>query len=345
MELRHLRYFVAVAEELNVRQAAKRLHVSQPPLSRQIHDLEDELETKLFDRSKQKLALTPAGECFLREARQILSHVQRAAQLAQATSRGEAGQLSIAIFPPIGGLFLPPAIRAFRKRFPVVDLTILNLLPHEQIAALMDRRIDMGFVPLPVVELNPAIEFEPVREVELMVALPPGHRLAKQHRLTLRKLAHEPFVMLSRSSAVLLHDWVSSLCREAGFEPQVVKLADGPTSILELVSSAWRSCRGYSRDFPRMWSSAHSRSPPQSSTCRSLGVATTNPHCSRRSWRFCGRESAKLAADTERGTETCSHAPRTRRDADHSGGLNRLSKREFLPVRDKDGLDCRGSCL
>ena len=239
MELRHLRYFVAVAEELNVRQAAKRLHVSQPPLSRQIHDLEDELGTMLFDRSKQKLALTPAGESFLREARQILSHVQRAAQLAQATSRGEAGQLSIAILPPIGGLFLPPAIRAFRKRFPVVDLTILNLPPHEQIAALMDRRIDMGFVPLPVVELNPAIEFEPVREVELMVALPPDHRLAKQHRLTLRKLAHEPFVMLKRSSAVLLHDWVSSLCREAGFEPQVVKLADGPTSILELVSSGF----------------------------------------------------------------------------------------------------------
>jgi DNA-binding transcriptional LysR family regulator len=238
MELRHLRYFVAVAEELNVRRAAKRLHVSQPPLSRQIHDLEDELGTKLFDRSKQKLVLTAAGECFLREARQILSHVQRAAQLAQATSRGEAGQLSIAILPPIGGLFLPPAIRAFRKRFPVVDLTILDLLPQEQIAALMDRRIDIGFVPLPVVELNPAIEFEPVREVELMVALPPDHRLAKQHRLTLRKLAHEPFVMLRRSSAVLLHGWVSSLCREAGFEPQI-KLADGPTSILELVSSGF----------------------------------------------------------------------------------------------------------
>src|SRR5438093_12013092 len=95
VELRHLRYFVAVAAELNVRRAAQRLHVSQPPLSRQIHDLEDELETKLFDRSKQKLALTLAGETFLKEARQILSLVQRAAQLAKAASRGEAGQLSV----------------------------------------------------------------------------------------------------------------------------------------------------------------------------------------------------------------------------------------------------------
>ncbi len=84
MELRHLRYFVAVADELNVRRAAQILHVSQPPLSRQIHDLEDELETKLFDRCKQKLALTPAGETFLKEARQILSQVQRAVQLAKA---------------------------------------------------------------------------------------------------------------------------------------------------------------------------------------------------------------------------------------------------------------------
>ena len=118
MELRHLRYFVAVAEQLNVRRAAQRLHLSQPPLSRQIHDLEDELRTKLFDRSKQRLALTPAGECFLKEARRILSQVQRAVQLAQATSRGEAGQLSIAILPPIGGLFLPPAIRVFANNSP-----------------------------------------------------------------------------------------------------------------------------------------------------------------------------------------------------------------------------------
>jgi DNA-binding transcriptional LysR family regulator len=96
MELRHLRYFVAVGEQLNFRRAALRLHVSQPPLSRQIHDLEDELGTKLFDRSNRKLALTAAGECFLKEARQILFHVERASQLAKAASRGEAGQLNLA---------------------------------------------------------------------------------------------------------------------------------------------------------------------------------------------------------------------------------------------------------
>ncbi len=239
MELRHLRYFVAVADEMNFRRAAQRLHVSQPPLSRQIHDLEDELETKLFDRSRQKLALTPAGETFLKEARQILSLVQRAAQLAKAASRGEAGQLSLAILPPIGGLFLPPAVRAFRERYPVVDLTILDLVPQEQITALLDRRIDLGFVPLPVINLVPDLEFEPVREVDLMVALPPGHRLAKRRQLTLQRLAREPFVMISRSSTALLHDWVLNLCREAGFEAQVIKQAEGPSSILELVSAGF----------------------------------------------------------------------------------------------------------
>ena len=239
MELRHLRYFVAVAEEMSVRRAALRLHVSQPPLSRQIHDLEEELGTKLFERNKQKLALTTAGETFLREAKQILSHAQRAAQLAKAASRGEAGQLRIAILPPIGGLFLPPAIRAFRGRYPVVDLTVLELSPREQIAALLDRRIDLGFVPLPVTNIVPELHYETVREIELLVALSPEHRLTKLSRLTLPKLAPESFVLIERSSAALLHDWTLNLCREAGFEPQVAKLADSPLGVLELVSSGF----------------------------------------------------------------------------------------------------------
>lgn len=239
MELRHLRYFVVVADELNVRRAAQRLHLSQPPLSRQIHDLEEEIGTPLFERRRQGLALTPAGETFLKEARQILSHAQGAARLALAASRGEAGQLSIAMLPPIGGLFLPPAIRAFRKRFPMVDVTILDMAPQQQVAALMDWQIDLGFVPLPLVNLPPDLQFEPVREVQLMVVLPPGHRLARQRQLTLRKLSQEPFVLLRRSSAALLHDWVLNLCREAGFEAVVAKQADSPLSTLELVSAGF----------------------------------------------------------------------------------------------------------
>jgi DNA-binding transcriptional LysR family regulator len=239
MELRHLRYFVVVAEELNVRRAAQRLHLSQPPLSRQIHDLEAELGTKLFSRHNRRLALTPAGECLSKEARQILAQVERAAQRAVTASRGEAGQLTIGFLPPIGGLFLPQAIREFRERFPKADLTIMDLAPQEQITALIEHRIDLGFVPLQVVERNPELEFEPVREVDLVVGLPPGHRLAKQQRLTLPKLAGESFVLLYRPSSAGGYDWIVELCRKAGFEPRVAKLADSPQGVLELVAAGF----------------------------------------------------------------------------------------------------------
>src|ERR1700680_3842603 len=130
MELRHLRYFVAVAEELNVRQAAARLHLSQPPLSRQIHDLEEEVGTKLFVRSQSGMQLTEAGRTFLTEARSILAQSQRAVQLAQAASRGEAGHLDIAYavegFEPV----LLRVIRLFRQLFPMVELGIReNAIP------------------------------------------------------------------------------------------------------------------------------------------------------------------------------------------------------------------------
>ena len=239
MELRHLRYFVGVAEELNVRRAAQRLHISQPPLSRQIHDLENELDVRLFERNAHGLALTSAGECFLNEARQILARVRQAAHLARAASRGEAGQLNISILPPLGGLFLPSAIRAFRKRLPMVDLTISELLPQDQIAALLDHRIDLGFLPSPTVDPGTELVFEAVREVELVVALPPDHPLTKLRRLTLRKLVAEPFVVVDRSVAALLHDRVGQLCRHAGFEPQIAKSANGVSSLLDLVSAGF----------------------------------------------------------------------------------------------------------
>ena len=171
---------------------------------------------------------------FLKEARQILSHVQRAARLALAASRGEAGQLSVAILPPIGGLFLPPAIREFREQFPVVDLTIVDLLPQEQITALMDRRIDIGFVPLPVVEMNPALEFEPVREVELMAALPPGHRLAKQRRLAnlLTKNQRVDLSLQERRTLTALRAEADRLMLQRAYASVLLKYRGHPVSHL-----------------------------------------------------------------------------------------------------------------
>ncbi len=236
MELRHLRYFVAVAEELNMRRAAERLHVSQPPLSRQIHDLESEMGTKLFLRTKQGVELTEAGRFFLKEARQILSQSQRAVQLAQAAGRGEAGHLDLAY----NAAFFDPAfaevMRLFRQRFPSVELRIRDLLTYQQIQELLERRIDLGYVGLRFNELEKELAFECVRKASLCVALPPGHRLTRQRRVPFRALAREQFVAPPRS-APAYRELLMRFCRNAGFTPEVIQEGNNAQCMLELVSA------------------------------------------------------------------------------------------------------------
>ena len=239
MELRHLRYFVAVAEELNVRQAATRLHLSQPPLSRQIHDLEEEVGTKLFVRSQSGMRLTEAGRTFLKEARSILAQSQRAVQLAQAASRGEAGRLDIAYavegFEPV----LLRVIRVFRRLFPMVELGIRELQYHQQVQELINRRIDLGYVGIRFPELESELVFECLRKTPFLVALPPGHPLAKQRRLRLSELANEKFISIRRTAAAY-HSRFVSHCRSAGFTPEIApEEADGALSLLGLVSAGF----------------------------------------------------------------------------------------------------------
>src|SRR6516164_7440045 len=143
MELRHLRYFLAVAEELHFGRAAARLHISQPPLSQQIRRLEDELGARLFRRTKRRVELTPAGQAFLTEARQTLAQAERAVRAAQ---RGELGELVVGYVTTASYEPLPDVIRGFRRRFPDVDLRLENLRSVQQRQALFDGRIDVGFV-------------------------------------------------------------------------------------------------------------------------------------------------------------------------------------------------------
>jgi DNA-binding transcriptional LysR family regulator len=239
MELRHLRYFVAVAEELNVRQAAIRLHLSQPPLTRQIHDLEDEVGTKLFVRSQSGMRLTEAGRTFLKEARLILAQSQRAVQLAQAASRGEAGHLDIAYaiegFEPV----LLRVTRLFRQLFPMVELGIRELQYHQQVQELINRRIDLGYVGIRFPELESELVFECLRKAPYLVALPPGHPLAKRRRLRLSELAKEKFISIRRTAAAY-HSGFVSHCRSAGFEPEIApEEGDGALSLLGLVSAGF----------------------------------------------------------------------------------------------------------
>jgi DNA-binding transcriptional LysR family regulator len=237
MELRHLRYFVAAAEELNFTRAAARLHVSQPPLSRQIQDLEQELGTALFDRNKKKLQLTPAGKSFLQHAKQILAQTERAARLARAVSQGTTGQLTVALLSPLGGLFASAAVRNFRQRFPLVDVTIIEMAPRRQIEALLENRIDVGFVAKCEAQFEKEVALEVIAEVGLVAALSPTHPLATSRRISFQKLANESFVFFTRSSAPATHDWLRDLCRINGVEPRIAKECDQAQAILDSIAA------------------------------------------------------------------------------------------------------------
>jgi DNA-binding transcriptional LysR family regulator len=231
MELRHLRYFVAVAEELNVRRAAERLHVSQPPLSRQIHDLEEEIGAQLFLRGKRGMQLTEAGRFLLEEARQILGHSERAIRLTNAASRGEAGRLSIAYSAAIFDPVFSRAARIFRQRFPLVELAMGELSFSTQLQALLDKQLDMG----PQHPDNELI-FECIRRVDTCIALPSDHPLAKRRHLKLRDLAGEPFIF-PRQSMSTFRAWLLEMCQSAGFTPKIVQEADNAMGIMGLVAA------------------------------------------------------------------------------------------------------------
>jgi DNA-binding transcriptional LysR family regulator len=237
VELRHLRYFIAAAEELNISRAAARLQMSQPPLSRQIHDLENEIGTPLFDRSNKKLALTPAGAYFLREAKRILAQTQRATRTAKATGLGQAGQITVAFLSPLGGMFLPQAMRAFQRKFPLVDVNVVEMVPREQLEAVLNNAVYLALIPGFEIESADGLDSEPVMEVECRLALASDHPLSKLRRVPLARLEHERFVMLKRSAAPAMYDFLVRLCRSAGFEPIVLRQSDRAQSILDLVAA------------------------------------------------------------------------------------------------------------
>ena len=182
MELRHLRYFVAVAEELHFGHAASRLNTSQPSLSQQIRDLERELKVDLFLRTKRHVALTPAGQRFLQEARGILSSAERAAGLAREAARGESRKLAIGISPETDWLFLGKVLRLFAEHAPSVDVVFQNLTPEAQVDALRAGHLDVGFVGLPL-EAEGMVT-ETTGRARLVVALPEKHPMARKNDLS-----------------------------------------------------------------------------------------------------------------------------------------------------------------
>lgn len=233
-ELRVLRYFVAVAEELHFGRAAERVLVTQPALSRQIADLEEQLGVGLFRRTSRSVRLTDAGAALLVEARRALAQAERAVEAARRAGRGEVGRVRVGFLASACNSVLPPVVAQFRVRFPAVTLDLEGLLDGEQLRRVAEGELDVGFVRTP--PADPALPSEVVLREPLAVALPVGHRLAGATELELRALAEEPFILWPRAEATESYDSILAACREAGFSPQIaLHLADAP-AILGMVA-------------------------------------------------------------------------------------------------------------
>jgi DNA-binding transcriptional LysR family regulator len=233
LELRHLRYFTALAEELHFGRAAERLHISQPPLSQQIAQLEKQLGVRLLTRTSRSVELTDAGRLFLDEARRTLAQAEHAKHVAERAGRGDLGQLAVGLLAACG--VIPRAVRRFIRRYPGVQLTLKVMSSAEQLAALAQGRLDVGFVHLPA-----GAEALAVEEVEghvLVAALPSGHRLARQPSISWGALAGESFIGFPRASAPAAYDAIVSRLREAGFHPNVVHRTDSMLARLRLVGA------------------------------------------------------------------------------------------------------------
>ena len=239
MDLKQLRYFVAVAEERHITRAAERLGMQQPPLSRQISLLERELDILLFRRKPRGVELTEAGAVLFDEARALLDRLGHALDTTRRTARGERGQLSVGIAPtaPFHPL-VPRVIRDFRERFPLVSLTLDEGLSDEVIGRLRDERMDVAFVRNAVIRVEGLVVHALLRE-PMIAALPSNHPAAREGRckpLALKKLADDPFVLIGPPGTGL-HDETIAACRDAGFSPGIAQLAPRITSTLGLVAA------------------------------------------------------------------------------------------------------------
>jgi len=230
VELRHLRYFVEVAELRHFGRAAASLHMAQPPLSQQVRQLEAELGVELLHRTTRRVDLTDAGAAFLQRAREILAAVDAASAEAQRIGAGLEGRLVVGCVGSATYSLLPSLARTLREELPAVDFSFRGeMLVPDQAAALLAGEIDLALLRPPVD--NPGLMLTPLRRERLIVALPDSHRLARRKRLRVADLRDEDFIVHPGRGRSVMSGLVLALCREAGFEPRV-RQEVGETSTL-----------------------------------------------------------------------------------------------------------------
>lgn len=239
MELRHLRYFVAVAEELNFTRAAEKLRLAQPSLTRQIHNLEQELGVRLLDRGRNQVSLTEEGKSFLVDARRLVALSLESVKAVQRFSRGETSQLNLGYLFKFNFDLLPATLTTFYQTCPEISVNLFDMSPAEQLRALEARKIDLGFVGLrpPAASKNmAALAWECVARHDVVVVLPAQHALAKKSKIKITDLKLLFFVAMSEQTHPGSRDWLSGVCREAGFTPRILQDVDLESGIMTFVA-------------------------------------------------------------------------------------------------------------
>jgi LysR family transcriptional regulator, benzoate and cis,cis-muconate-responsive activator of ben and cat genes len=236
MELRHLRYFIAVGEELSFTRAAERLHIAQPPLSQQIRQLEEELGVTLFERGTRPLRLTEAGQTLLDRSRGLLASLGPIVDEVRRVGRGQLGKLAIGFAGSAMFLPLPEAIVAFRQDFPGVEITLDEMLASEIADGLRKRRINIGFAR-PGLASEEGFAQRVLLQEPYVAALPAGHAFASRGEISLGELADEPFILYPVQPGPSVTDLIIAACQHSGFSPRIAQEAMHLQTVISLVAA------------------------------------------------------------------------------------------------------------
>ena len=237
MELRHLRYFVAAAEAENVSRAALKLHVSQPALSRQISDLEDELGFALFERSAKSVHLTEAGRTFLAEAKGVLQRAEDAVRVAREIANGGRGEIHVGYAPSPTVRILPPTLRTFQTESPNVRVKLHDLSTEELIAGVREGKLTIAFMVRPGRALLRGLHFEELTRETLCLAVPPHHPFARLRSVTRAQAARQPLVAFNRKDYPDYHEHLEALFAPTKSKPKIVEEHDSATSLVAAIEA------------------------------------------------------------------------------------------------------------